>query len=184
MMFGCGLILGHVSNAFKPSLNLFICIAGISRQRTHSSSRSDEENETSLSDDLNTSWPVVGNKKGKTKKSRPSSVIRRSIVLQPNNTRNTTPVRFDVSVTNQQISKKSRRKRERERFYGPKKVTGFGGTELVRSAINGTILGTADERPKTATLKRPSVLDESLKDKVNVNIFIPCTKILKYYYYL
>jgi hypothetical protein len=145
---------------------------GISRQRTHSSSRSDDENETSFSDDLNTSWPVMTNKKVWNKKVRPSTVIRRNIEKPVQDVKNTAPVRFDVAINNKQVSRKNRRKRERERFHAAKKVSGFGGTELTRSTITGTILGTADERPKTATLKRPSILDESLKDKVILNIFI------------
>merc|ERR1712223_1310678 len=67
------------------------------------------------------------------------------------------------------MGRKTRRKRERERFHAAKKVSGFGGAELIRSAINGTILD-QDERPKTATLKRPSILDESLKDKVDMTL--------------
>ena len=146
---------------------LFFIYSGISRQRTNSSSRSDDENETSFSDDLNTSWPVVTNKKVKNKKIRPSTVIRRTVEIPTEKVKNTAPVRFDVAITNSETTRKNRRKRERERFHAAKKVSGFGGSELVRSTINGTILGTTDERPKTATLKRPSILDESLKDKVN-----------------
>ena len=89
-------------------------------------------------------------------------------------TKDTHPVRFNILLPSKQASRKSRRKRERERFAGTKKVSGFGGSELVRSNINGTILGTAAERPKTATLKRPSILDESLKDKVNLNSYLSC----------
>ena len=114
------------------------------------------------------------NKKVKNKKVRPSSVIRRNIETPVQDVKTTAPVRFDVAINNNQVSRKNRRKRERERFHAAKKVSGFGGTELARSTITGTILGTADERPKTATLKRPSILDESLKDKVRLNIFITC----------
>ena len=102
----------------------------------------------------------------KNKKIRPSTVIRRTVEIPTEKVKNTAPVRFDVAITNTETTRKHRRKRERERFYAAKKVSGFGGAELVRSTINGTILGTTDERPKTATLKRPSILDESLKDKV------------------
>ena len=63
-----------------------------------------------------------------------------------------------------------------------KKVSGFGGAELVRSTINGTILGTTDERPKTATLKRPSILDESLKDKVRIPMLNIMHNVLLYCY--
>ena len=150
----------------------FVHNLGISRQRTNSSSRSDNEDETSFSDDLNTSWPVVTNKKSRNKKIRPSTVIRRTrtVDVPIEKEKITAPVRFDVAITNSDTTRKTRRKRERERFHAAKKVSGFGGAELIRSAINGTILD-QDERPKTATLKRPSILDESLKDKVrNENI--------------
>lgn len=142
-------------------------ITGLARQRTHSSSRSDDEIETSLSDELNTSWPVVSNKKSKVKKARSSlSVVHYGIHVASefNNNNNVIPVHFNGTNNNKQASRKSRRKRERERFGGTKKGAGFGGVDYVRSNINGTILA---ERPKTATLKRPSILDESLKDKVN-----------------
>ena len=106
------------------------------------------------------------NKKKKNRIVQPSSVISYGNNISLEKTKGTSPVRFDVPIGNKQLSRKSRRKRERERFVEAKKVSGFGGKELVRSKINGTILGPAAERPKTATLKRPSVLDESLKDKV------------------
>ena len=122
------------------------------------------------------------NKKTKNKKLRPSSVIRRNIKTALEGVKTSAPVRFDVPITNKQQSRKNRRKRERERFHGAKKVSGFGGTELIRSTTNGTILGTEDERPKTATLKRPSVLDESLKDKVDYTISKACETLVKYYF--
>ena len=152
----------------------YIKNSGISRQRTNSSSRSDDENETSFSDDLNTSWPVMTNKKVKNRKARPSTVIRRTrtVEVPTEKAKNTAPVRFDVAITNSDTTRKNRRKRERERFHAAKKVSGIGTAELVRSAINGTILD-LDERPKTATLKRPSILDESLKDKVS-QMYLSC----------
>ena len=142
------------------------CIIGFTRQRTHSSSRSDDEVETSLSDELNVSWPAINNKKNKVKKGRSStSVVHNDIhVATENNNNNVIPVHFNETVNNKQSSRKSRRKRERERFNGTKKGAGLGRLDYLRSNINGTILA---ERPKTATLKRPSILDESLKDKVN-----------------
>jgi hypothetical protein len=51
-----------------------------------------------------------------------------------------------MGKTDKSVSRKSRRKRERDRY---KKST-----------------SSEDDRPRTATLKRPFILDESLKDKV------------------
>lgn len=157
-----------IKNEFDYALPFRVENSGISRQRTNSSSRSDDENETSFSDDLNTSWPVMTNKKVKNKKARPSTVIRRTrtVEVPTEKVKNTAPVRFDVAIVSSDTTRKNRRKRERERFHAAKKVSGNQTAELVRSAINGTILD-LDERPKTATLKRPSILDESLKDKVS-----------------
>ena len=123
---------------------------------------------------MNISWPGTTSHNNKNKTVRPSSVIRYSSNVPSEETKDTHPVRFNILLPSKQASRKSRRKRERERFAGTKKVSGFGGSELVRSNINGTILGTAAERPKTATLKRPSILDESLKDKVNLNSYLSC----------
>ena len=114
------------------------------------------------------------NKKSRNKKIRPSTVIRRTrtVDVPIEKQKITAPVRFDVAITNSDTTRKTRRKRERERFHAAKKVSGIGTAELVRRAINGTILD-LDERPKTATFKRPSILDESLKDKVS-KMYLSC----------
>jgi len=67
-----------------------------------------------------------------------------------NNNVNTNTSQFKTSKmvkTDKTVTRKSRRKRERDRH---KKST-----------------SSEDDRPRTATLKRPFILDETLKDKVS-----------------
>ena len=163
--------------------NIYLLL-GFQRQRTNSSSRSDDEVETSLSDELNVSWPAVSSRKSKIKKGRSSSSVNQYEINQVREANNNfIPLDIDGIDVDKRNPRRSRRQRERERFGVPKRGGRVGATEYVRSNINGTILGTAAERPKTATLKRPSILDESLKDKVNNPITIcSISWVIKHFY--
>ncbi len=99
----------------------------------------DDEVETSLSDELNHSWPskaiMSKHHKLKGRNARVSSNIHRSVT----------------------------RSRKRERVKKGRSVEEANTS----SGDEGPGL---DSRPKTATLKRPHILDESLKDKVDMTL--------------
>ena len=106
--------------------------AAAKEQKKVMTSDDDDEVETSLSDELNLSWPSTKAPKAVTKG------------------RKTTLTRT--------VNNKTRRKRERKK-------------EGRSSDMVTTSSGDEDHsRPKTATLKRPHILDESLKDKVDMTL--------------
>lgn len=141
------------------------------RSRRHHSSEDeadddDEDVETSLSDELSHSWPA----KSKSKNRNAKNLNNNNNAKNNNNNNNNNNDNNENG--NNKNKKKNKNNMDMESSLSVKVVPAVWRktNKRKRERKGRSSSGDDDHRPKTATLKRPHILDETLKDKVDMTL--------------